>query len=209
MNFKTLLTATALTAVCGAANAQDVGDITVGAGLSNFGINLEGAYQVTPDFRARGALMGGFSDDFEDADDGDSIEGEFNLGGAALLADYYPLQNGWRVSGGLFISNTDLEATGTVALDGEPDSEATVTAEFKNTIAPMITTGYDLGFGEGWAFTSEVGVIFSGGIDVEYKAANADDQADIDADEEVQDAIDTAGDLSAIPYLSIGVSYKY
>ena len=105
MNFKTLLTATALTAVCGAANAQDVGDITVGAGLSNFGINLEGAYQVTPDVRARGALMGGFSDDFEDADDGDSIEGEFNLGGAALLADYYPLQNGWRVSGGLFISN--------------------------------------------------------------------------------------------------------
>ncbi len=212
MNFRTLLSATALTVVCSAASAQDAGDVSVGLGLSNFGVNLEGAYQIDPQWRARGAIMGGLSTDFEDDDDGDTIEGEFDLGGAALLADYYPMQGGWRVSGGLFISNTELSATGnvqtgTIALPVE--SGATVTAEFENTVSPMITTGYDWQFSDGWSFNSEIGAIFTGGIDVSYAATLPADQAAIDADAEVQEAISDASDINAIPYISLGVSYRY
>ncbi|PJI84544.1 autotransporter-like protein [Yoonia maricola] len=204
MNLKTLLTATALTTIGAMAAAQDTGDFTVGTGLSTFGLNLEGAYQIDPQWRARGAFMGGLSLDFDETDDGDTVEGEFNLGGLAALADYYPMQNGWRISGGLFLSNTDLSASGQVNGD-----EADVTAEFANKVAPMITTGYDWRFGSGWAMTSEVGVILTGGIDIEYEAENPADQAAIDADPDVRDAISDAADIKALPYLSLGVSYTF
>lgn len=204
MILKTLLAATALTTIGAMATAQEAGDVTVGGGLSTFGLNLEGAYQIDPQWRARGVLMGGLGLDFEETEDGDTVEGDFSLGGLAALADYYPMQNGWRISGGLFLSNTELDASGQV--DGD---NADVTAEFSNAVAPMITTGYDWRFGDGWAFTSEIGVIFTGGIDIEYTAENPNDQADIDADPDVQDAISDAEDVNALPYLALGVSYTF
>ncbi len=203
MKFKTLFAATALTALSTMASAE-TGDVTVGAGLSTFGLNLEGAYQIDPQWRARGALMGGFSANYEETSDGDTAEGDFNLGGLAVLADYYPMQNGWRLSGGLFISNTELSAEGTSA--GE---EAEVTAEFSNALAPMITTGYDWNFAEGWALTAELGAIFTGGIDLEVTATGAGNQDTIDADQDVQDSIDDAKDVVALPYIAFGVSYTY
>ncbi len=212
MNLKTILYATALTAVASTATAQEVGEFTVGAGLSSFGANIEGAYQVAPQFRARGAFMGGFSYEFEDSDGDAEIKGDFDLGGIAILADYYPLGNGWRVSGGLFYSNTELSADGTVEVeDGMTtrDAEASVSATFENELSPMITTGYDLSFGDGWAFTSEIGVIFNGGINIEFDAENDADQADIDNDQDAQDLISDAGDITALPYLSLGVSYRF
>jgi hypothetical protein len=153
--------------------------------------------------------MGGLSTDFENEDEGDTIDGQFHLGGAALLADVYPTQNGWRVSGGLFISNTDLSATGTVNTGVDPDPSASVKANFENEIAPMITTGYDFAFGNGWAFTTEIGAILIGGVDVSYTASDPADQAEIDADPDVQEAIADAADLNAYPYLSLGLSFKF
>lgn len=204
MNLKTLLAATALTTIGTMATAQEAGDVTVGTGLSTFGLNLEGAYQIDPQLRVRGALMGGISTSYKETENGDTAEGDFNLGGLGLLADYYPTQSGWRVSGGLFVSNTELIADGTSA-----GQDAELSAEFANKVAPMVTTGYDWRFGEGWSFNSEVGVIFTGGIDLEVNATGAGNQAIIDADEDVQDAISDAEDLIALPYVSLGVSYRF
>ncbi len=204
MEFKTLLAATALTIAGSTAFAQEAGDVTVGVGLSNFGLNLEGAYQIDPQLRVRGALMGGFSASYDETDDAGTAEGDFDLGGLAILADYYPTQSGWRISGGLFVSNTELSASGTSA--GE---EAELTAEFANAVSPMVTTGYEWGFADGWSFNSELGVIFTGGFDLDVTATGTGNQAVIDADPDVQEAISDAEDLIAVPYLSLGVSYKY
>lgn len=208
MHFRTIFVAVSMTAFGNLASAQDAGDTTVAAGLSTFGLNLEGAYQIDPQLRVRGALMGGFSADYEESDADGTVEGSFDLGGVAVIADYYPMQNGWRVSGGLFISNTELEATGTVDVAGT-DEQATVSASFANDITPMLTTGYDWGFGNGWSFTSEVGVVLTGGIDVSFDATDPTAQSEIDDDAEVQETIDDAADITALPYLAFGVSYRY
>ncbi len=118
------------------------------------------------------------------------------------------MQNGWRISGGVFFSNTELSATGTVDVSGV-DEEATVSAAFANDITPMLTTGYEWRFSDGWSLNTEAGVLFIGGIDVDFDATDASAQDSIDNDPEVQDAIDDAGDINAFPYLSIGVSYTY
>lgn len=196
--------------VSSVANAQEAGGYTVGSGLSFFGANLELGYTIDPNWRARGAIMGGFNADFSETDEDVNVDGEFDLGGAALLADYYPTQSGWRVSGGLFFSNTELTATGTVDV-GDPvvTEDATLTAKLANEVSPMITTGYDWSFADGWALTSEIGAIFGGGIDVSIVSDDPDAQAEIDADADVQELIQDASDIVAVPYLSLGLSYRF
>ncbi len=210
MNRNSFIAALAVSAFGVAAQAQDTGDFVVGGGLSTFGANLEAGYYINPQLRLRGAVMGGISADFEETDtDGVTVKGDFNLGGAALLADYYPTGGAWRISGGLFLSNTELTASGEVDLGSFGDEEATVSAEFANEISPMVTAGYEYKFGRGWSFNSEIGVLFTGGIDVVFTATDPSAQAEIDADTGVQDLISDASDLVVYPYLSFGVTYAF
>lgn len=74
---------------------------------------------------------------------------------------------------------------------------------------PTRLTGSAWGFADGWSFNSELGAVFSDGIDLVFTAAGTGNQTVIDADADVQDAIRDAKDLIAVPYLSIGVSYSY
>ncbi|MDO6592002.1 hypothetical protein DS901_00255 [Loktanella sp. D2R18] len=189
--------------------ARDVGDTSVNLGVSTFGVNLEAAYQINPAIRVRGALMGGISLDYDENNDDGDFSGTFDLGGAAFLGDYYPGQSGWRISGGLFFSNTELSLTGTTDIDGLGSQSVTATAEFENKIAPMLSTGYDLAFGRGWSFNSEIGVIFNGGIDLNIIADNSAIQQDVDDDTDVQDAKGDADDITVLPYIGVSLGYRF
>ncbi len=192
-----------------AATAQDTGDISVALGVSSLGGNIEAAYQIDPSYRVRGALIGGVDYSYEESDDDADFEGSIELGGLALIGDFYPLQNGWRVSGGLFFSNTELSATGTADIEGLGEEAVETTASFANDISPMITTGYDLRFGDGWSFNSEVGLIFTGGIDIDYTATDPLVQDQVDDDPDLQEAQDDAEDISIFPYISLTMSYQF
>lgn len=207
---KTLCAVCAIALSASVATAQEAGDTSVALGLSTFGANIEAAYQIDPTYRVRGALMGGLSFDYEESDADGEFDGSFDLGGLAVLGDFYPVQNGWRVSGGLFFSNTELSATGTADIDGVVGAQSvTTSAKFANDIAPMITTGYDASFGDGWSFNSEIGVIFTGGIDLDVQADNALVQGQVDDDADVQEAKADAEDIIALPYLSLTVGYSF
>lgn len=214
---KSIVSAALISAAATAASAQDMGQITVGAGLSTFGANLEAAYQVNPTLRLRGALMGGvdysYSDTESEAIDGFAVEGttegDAQLGGFALLADYYPTGGAWRVSGGVFVSNTELTLTSEVDLATIGAEQATISGKFFNEIAPMVTAGYEYRFGGGWALTAETGVVYTNGIDLSVTATDPTAQAEIDADADVIDAISTAKDVVVWPYVSLGVTYRF
>lgn len=193
-----------------ALQAQTAEQFAITGGLSTFGANLEASYKLNPMLRMRGALMGGIAADFDETDpNGVTSRGEAELGGFALLADYYPTGGAWRLSGGLFMSNTDLNATGTVDLAVFGAVNATLAAEFANDVAPMITLGYDYAFGGGWALSSEIGAVGTGGIDVRVTANDPTLQAQIDNDADVQELIRDADDIVAYPYLALGISYAF
>ena len=201
-----------------AAQAQEAGDMSVGLGVSTFGGNLEASYVINEQLRVRGALMGGFSYEESGAESGEgSYEFDASLGGVAVLADYYPTHSGWRLSGGLFLSNTDFngiaEATASnpIEIDGTDYTSGSVTskAEFKNTVSPVLTTGYDLHFANNWTFSSEIGAIFIGGVDFSASSDDATLQAEIDSSVDYQEARDDADDLDIYPYLSFGLGYRF
>ncbi|MBR2575423.1 MAG: hypothetical protein IKE14_13955 [Loktanella sp.] len=191
------LIAIAVCAMATTATAQDRGAVSAGLGVTSFGYALEGAYQLRPTLGLRGMIMGGFSiDDTFDYED-TAVDGTADLGGTAVVADYYPLANAWRMSGGLFFSNSDVSGSfteGAVTYDGK--------LAFENDVAPMVTTGVRIGFGAGWGLSGDIGVIMSS---LQVSSSNTNPT--------VQTAVnDTNADLSDVPvfpFAGFTVSYAY
>ena len=184
-------------------------EVVVGLGLSTLGANIEAAYRINPTYQVRGVVMGGVNVDYEESDEDGEFSGNLTLGGVAVMGDFYPLQSGWRISGGLFLSNAELSASGTTDVQGATDVDAEVEARFASDIAPMLTTGYDLGFGRGWSLSTEAGVIFTGGVDVIYTADDTALQDELDNDPDLQDIVEDARDVPVYPYASVTVSFKF
>ena len=215
--------ATLVTAVLGgsAVSAQDVGQVTVGAGVSTFGANLEAAYQIDPSFRVRGVLAGLpgldiLTDTFEE--DGTTYTYDATVGAVALLADYYPVNSGWRVSGGVMFNQTSFDANGVLSAGNQftlddgtvfDTGSVDISAQFVQEISPMITTGYDYRFSNNWILSGEVGAIYTGGLTFEATSDNALLQAEIDSDSDIEQARDDLAEFKFYPYLAITVGYSF
>ncbi|MDX8355038.1 hypothetical protein [Cognatiyoonia sp. IB215182] len=197
MILRALIATTALATFATTAFSQDAGDIAVGLGTTNFGLSLEGEYTINPQVRVRGLIMGGLTieDEFEVEDA--TVDGEAEFGGFALIGDYYPLGNAWRISGGLFVSNTEI--TGLVEDEG---LEYEGTVEFANSVAPMVATGFSTSFAPGWAVSGDLGVIISS-LEVSSDDVNPLVQADVD---ELNDDLE---DIPVYPFAGVTVSYVF
>lgn len=183
------------------AAAQGAGEITAGVGVTNFGLSIEGEYSISPNLSARGMIMGGFNLDDSFEEDGQTVAFDAEFGGVAILADHYPLGNAWRISGGIFFSNSD--ATGTVESTDPLVDDYAVDVAFKNEVAPLITTGAKIPFGNGWAFSGDIGVIVSSLEASSGDALDPPEQADLD------DLNDTLSDVPVFPFIGLAVSYSY
>ncbi|KQI73461.1 hypothetical protein AN191_00735 [Loktanella sp. 5RATIMAR09] len=197
MTLKAILAVTALGTMATGAVAQNFDGVSFGAGVTNFGLSLEGEYTVTPQVGVRGMVMGGFSfDDEFDVDDA-TIDGEVDLGGVAVLADYYPLGNAWRLSGGLFFSTSEVTGTvtdGLVTYDGQ--------INFKNEVAPLISTGFSTEVASGWSVSGDIGVIVSS-----LEVSSDDDTGTVQAD--IAELNADLEDVPVLPFIGVAVSYSY
>lgn len=197
MLFRALIAAAALTTFATTALSQNAGDVAVGVGTTNFGLSLEGEYTINPQIGIRGLIMGGLTIEDEFEVDEATVDGEAEFGGLALVGDYYPLGNAWRISGGLFISNT--EVSGLVDDEG---LEYEGTVEFANSVAPIITTGFSTSFADGWSVSGDLGVIFSS-LEVSSDDNNPAVQAEVD---ELNDELE---DIFVYPFVGVAVSYTF
>ncbi|MEL7181043.1 MAG: hypothetical protein AAFN63_14530 [Pseudomonadota bacterium] len=197
MTLKLTMAAMAAACLSTVAQAQNIGEISVGVGVTNFGFSLQGEYDVAPQVAVRGMIMGGFSiDDTFEVDDAE-VDGDAELGGVAILADYYPLSNPWRVSGGLFFSTTEISGDVT---DGLLTYEGEVA--LTNEIAPMITTGFNTDIAPGWALSGDIGMIISS-----LEVSSDDDDADVQ--DEIDELNSDLEDLPVLPFIGFAVSYTY
>ena len=216
--FCPLVCAVAGIGLTGAASAQSVGEVTLGNGLSVLGATFEGTYQIEPDARLRGVLIGGVSyDATEEDDDGNTFSIDAELSAAALLVDFYPYGPGWRISGGVLLNMSDVAALGTggptepFEINGETFVGGVVEADvtFANQIAPMVTTGYDYPINENWVLSGEVGAIYTGGFDIDVTANSDALQAEIDSDPDYLDLRSDANDVTLLPYVSVSVGFRF
>jgi len=194
------LAAFSAASIAAASQAQEQGDFSAGIGFSTFGPSLAVEFDAAPNFGVRGILMGGFSVSDEFQEEGYSIDASIDLGGLALLADYYPFAGTWRVSGGVFFSNTNVAADFVADSVADPDFSGELA--LKNETAPMITTGFSRPITDSWSISSDLGVIIS-----PIEASSTD--ADPDVQDEVGILNDAFDDVPVYPYASTAIIFRF
>ncbi|QMT34174.1 hypothetical protein LNQ82_06935 [Conchiformibius steedae DSM 2580] len=161
----------------GAALANDSADkkfeVYGKAGLPNIAVG--GGYGINEQLTVRGDLgVMGISRDFDEGDV--KYSAKFRNNKANVYADYFPMSNGFRLTGGLALGRAELKADGTakitqnatfelggkeynVTIDGNDDK---VSAKVKY---PAVSPYLGLGWGHNiktakgvWGFTADLGV---------------------------------------------------
>lgn len=192
-----------------AALAADYG--TVYTQLSTNGLGIGYAASVAPNWAARGqfnSFKQSFSGDIGDFGSGSSLTVDINFSSVPLLADWYPGDGGFRVSGGVVFNNNKITMAGNGNVNNKP---ATINAEIKmsDSISPYVGIGYATRpkDAKGFGFNYDLGVMFQN-PKVSMTATGAGvTQADIDAQvTKVQDAMNN---LKTMPVFGIGFSYSF
>ena len=140
--------------------------------------------------------------------EGYDITGSAKVGGFGLLVDYFPMGGAFHLSGGAF--KTDYGANGT-AQDVEFNGYTTdVMMNFtqKSDIAPVAAMGWDWQVGKHGTITADLGAIFGSGFDLEARESSGMvPQSDVDA--ETADIREAAAKVKVLPYVKIGVGFKF
>lgn len=235
--FKALLTAGALFAVSGAANAEGVTNLSIATRVSTLGVGVELKYQFHEKFNGR-FVVNEYDADYNETNSGNQYNGDFNLSTYGLIADWHPTGNGFRLSAGVYSNSNGLIARtdgNMFTFDGQQYiGNARATVDFKS-LAPYAGLGWSSQKDNGWSFDFEIGALFQG--DTELRASGnagpcnfsvnasgvatvggvgacttsgvtqAEFTADIEA--EHRELEDDLNDLKVYPVVSIGIQYRF
>ncbi len=206
-------------ALCASATtlaAQD-GNIRVGAGISTLGGgNFEAAYRLNDSWAVRGIISGGLNTTGTETVDGTALNYTAQLGGTALVGDYYVGGSGFRVTGGAVLFNTSFSGNVVASAANPVDVGLTtlnsgervdVTVDFANNVAPMIGVGYDWNIGRSFTLSGEIGAIATGGTNVSV-TSNLNNVPQADIDREIAN-IKGERDVNAYPYIGITASFRF
>jgi len=194
-----------------AAFAADYG--TVYTQISTNGPGIGFAASVAPNWAARGqfnSFKQSFSGSVGDFGTTSTLTVDLNLNSVPVLADWYPSDGGFRVSGGAVFNNNKITIAGTGATVGAA-TNVTVNAEIKmsDSISPYIGIGYSTRpkDAKGLGFIFDLGAMIQSPKVTMTATGAGVTQADIDAQIiKVQDAINN---LKTMPVLGIGISYSF
>ena len=206
---------------CGTVSFAQAQEIEMGLGVSTFGLTITPEYRINEQFGFR-APFGRFSLS-QDIDDVDEVsisgQGTAQIGGAAILADYYPTNLGLRISGGLAIPQykVEVEGSGSIDVDGNTFNVDSFEGEVSTSgIAPMVGLGYKFSriAGSNFSGAIDVGAMFVSNYATEYEYSGLTDAAVDDFESEVEQALDDArtelkDNLGVIPFVSLSVTYTF
>jgi hypothetical protein len=193
-------------------------------GTLGYGVDLSSPFNDTFALRVN---VNGISITETDSQDGTDFEGTLDLFTAGALIDYYPFENNFRLSSGLYYNGNGFtgsakpSAGSTVEIDGNTytlgntgdigslDSEVS----FKST-APYVGLGWgNDAKDKGWGFTFDLGAMYHGSGTADLKA-NINNQtlaneiaADVEAEE--QNIKADLEEFKFYPVLSLGVNYTF
>ena len=201
-----------LLASCGAQNSREATQpVTVGVGVGTMGLVVEPSVKTSHKTAIRMPIGFGSANTSQTVD-GIDYDVNASVGGVGLMADYYPSAGSLRVSGGLFKSNLNAEGRATGNLEVGANSyvgvDVTTSAKPKNALAPTVSIGFDGHVGAGWGISTDVGVMYVGGFSATATDATGTvSQADLDA--EMTSVNDELGDISVLPFVKFGATYRW
>lgn len=184
------------------------------------GLGLGYAHHINDKFNVRAEVNTYSSKNYTHEADGMAYEGKLTLGGASVLADYFPFANRFRVSTGVVFNNGSLTGSAS-AVGGSYEFNG---KSYAYTDGDKVTAHVDfgkvspylgIGFGhtpraKGFGFFTDIGVMAQSAkstITVSGDLASRMDPADLEAERrELQDSVDK---FKAYPVIKMGVSYAF
>ncbi|HOW43326.1 MAG TPA: hypothetical protein P5110_02400 [Candidatus Omnitrophota bacterium] len=195
--------------------------LALSAKAGTLGGGLEGIVNITPHFNVR-AGANTFQYDYDGKESDINYDFDLELLTFAGLVDWFPFDNGFRVTGGCMANENSLElkatTAGTYDIGGVTYTSAevgTLKGELDfNSLAPYLGIGYGNPFGteSNWSFNFDIGVMFQGSPDLSVTtdgtlAANAAFQANLAR--EKADLEDELDEFEFYPVISFGVTYRF
>ena len=208
---------TAFIAATAASAAVHADEIYGGVGFT--GITLGISRAIAPAVNLRGEYSGGLNLSKNGQRNGIDFNGNLKAQSVSVLADYFPMDNGFRITGGLNFNNTKFKLNstgiGTATVNGKPVSLAN---DFFNVEVkqPGVTPYIGIGYGfkpdskSAWDFYADAGVMigkFTTATTTSLLNQQGITQADIDA--QTVTVRDNVSKLSVLPKVSVGVSYRF
>lgn len=183
------------------------------------GITLGISRSIAPAVSLRGEYAGGLNLSRNGQRSGIDFNGNLKAQSVSVLADYFPMDNAFRVTGGLSFNSTKftLNSTGlgSATVNGKPVSLANnfFNIEVKQ---PGVTPYLGIGYGfkpdskSAWDFYADAGVMigkFTTTTNTSLVGQQGITQADVDA--QTTTVRDNVSKLSVLPKISVGASYRF
>ena len=192
-------------------------DVGVTAGVGTLGAGLAFSFGVSERFNARLGYAR-YTDDREFEDSDLEFEGEVTVGGIFALADFFPFNGVFRLTGGLI--NNNNEVTGDAGVTDDVDigdgtydvGSLSANIEFES-IAPYIGIGWDntARGGRGFAASFDLGFMYQGGATVNLRAVGGDADLPSFEDDLRREEKNIEDDISAdfYPVVALGLGWTF
>ena len=186
-----------------------VENLGIEAGGSLLGLYLAPSYEISDQVNVRAVFTRGNVSTTQTID-GTTASGNLSTGSTSVLVDYYPFNNWFRISGGVTHGGYEMSATVSELTLGGVDFNGTdlsLTFAEKNSIAPVISLGFQRGFGA-LALVSDLGVRFNS---FELSTTGQENLPNTDQFNTELDAFnrDLSDAIGILPVFSFGLSYRF
>ncbi len=214
----------ALACLCNAAFADgSPWSLTPQASTLGAGINL--GYQVSPSWNVR-ANVNGFNLDRTFHADSMDYDASVRLRTAGLLADYFPFDNGFHITGGAYYNGNYVNGTGyyndyinvrvgkqVVKINPNDYGNLRFNAHYQR-FSPYLGLGYHALRQKGWSFALDLGVLYQGNARVNFDVPS---EVESLGSQKLNDAIERdkqtvrnrLNDWRWYPVVSLGVTYRF
>ncbi len=210
---KPTLIATFLVLGLGAAQAQEKSPFSVGFGAGTLGLSGEVGYRM----QEVGVRAGFNTFTYSRFETRNTInfDQSVKLLSYDVLADWYPMGNGFRVTGGALINRNTIEMKGTTssATIGSTSYSAADVASLRgeitnNLINPYLGVGYVQSLGGGLELSLDLGAAYQGSSKVTLSSTtNAISQSDLDA--QAAKIKSSSDSMPVYPVLNLKVNYRF
>ncbi|MEL6679557.1 MAG: hypothetical protein AAFQ51_12690 [Pseudomonadota bacterium] len=190
--------------------------MSVAVGAGTMGVVIEPQVRINEYFGVRAPI--GFGQyDFDFSDSELTYDSQLTLGGAGVLADFFPTQGGLRVSGGIIASNEQIDVTARgddIVIDGitygTVEIEGTVKPE--QQIQPVLALGYTSSTAR-ISFDVDVGLRFSGAWEANLDNASTGvgvDQVSEEGLREEEDSVESEFNRYQVtPFIKVGGRLRF
>lgn len=196
-------------------------NVSLKAGTLGAGLDI--SRMLTDNIGVRLNINGLSYNDTRDVSD-INYDADLKLFTAGILADYYPIDNNFRVSGGVYYNDNHADGTfvpttsftfGNNTYTPADIGQVDAGAYYDNNIAPYIGIGWggkDVSR-NGWSFSLDVGALYQGSTQV-YANATVNNpllaaQIKSDVENERQQIEDDIKDYKWYPVIMVGVTYTF